>query len=144
VPRNQKAQVDAETRLRERKAVDLVLSGASYEQVAEQCGYTNKGTAWHAVHRLLAREDAEGAEQLRNVQGAQIERLLQANWQYALAGDLKAGQFCLQLLARQARLFGLDKPIQVEITDQDAVNAQIASLSAELGMLAGDAPVPVE
>ena len=41
-----------------------------------QLGYASRGSAWKPEHRLLNRERAEGAAELRAVEGARLDRLL--------------------------------------------------------------------
>lgn len=126
----------AAQREREHKAVQLALAGASYESIAQECGYANKGGAWKAVHRLLARVDEEDAERLREVEGARLDRLQAAHWPAALRGDVKAAAICLRILERRARLFGLDAPLVADVTIRDEVDEQIRALAAELAAAA--------
>lgn len=134
------AQEVAEVQQRERRAVELALAGHTYNEIAEQCGYASRSGAWDAVHRLLGREAAASADQLRNQDGARIERLILTHWQDAIAGDVKATDVILRLLARKARLFGLDAPLVADVTVRNEVDEQIRQLAAELEAKASAAP----
>ena len=133
----QSAQELTEQREREHNAVQLALAGASYDAIAQQCGYESRSGAWKAVHRLLARVEAEDAEAIRTVEGARLDRLQTAHWPAAVRGDVKASSFVLRVMERRARLFGLDAPVQVDATVRDATTAEIARLAEELGITPG-------
>lgn len=130
-------------RKREHDAVQLALAGATYQQIADQLGYTNRGNAWRTVQRVLARVDAEDAAALRTVEGGRLDRMQTAVWGQALKGDVKAVNAVLRIMDRRARLFGLDAPMQVEITQRDEIAAQIKALADELNS-DPSAPIPVE
>lgn len=134
------AHDSTEVKQREKKAVDLALAGHTFDEIADQCGYSSRSGAWQAVQRLLSREAAASADQLRAVDGQRIERLILAHWGRAVNGDVKATDTVLRLLARKARLFGLDAPLVADVTIRNEVDEQIRQLAAELEAKASAAP----
>lgn len=105
-------------RQREQLAVELRIAGATYSQIAEQLGCSRTG-AFYAVKRALdrlAKETSDKTEQMRALFQARIERLIASYWLPAVSGDLRAAQFVLSLIEREARLFGLDAPTQVQVS----------------------------
>jgi hypothetical protein len=66
------------------------------------------------VHQII-REQLADADQQRglltdeafSIHQERLERLLAANWEAAMAGDLKASEFCRRLLEQQSKFYGL-------------------------------------
>lgn len=132
------------TRLKDMQALDLHMAGVTFERIAEQLGYANRGNAWRSVHRLLDRQEAEGADQLRAVEGARLDRLLVAIWPTAIKGDLKAQAECRRNRESYRRLFGLDAPVKIDARISDATDSAIAELAAQLGLETGPVQIPAE
>lgn len=97
------------------KALDLRISGNSWATVANQLGYKDESGARHAATRLLDRTDHELADEFRSIEGARLQKLLSAYWQKALDGDLDSAVYCLRVIDRRAKLFGLDMPVRVAV-----------------------------
>lgn len=100
----------AATRERERRAVELAISGASLDQIAQEVGYADKSGAWKAIRRTLDRQEAAAVTELRALENARLDRLQSAWWDKALGGDDKAAQIVLRVFERRAKLNGLDQP----------------------------------
>jgi hypothetical protein len=101
------------------QALELRMGGASYSQIAQALGMSNKGTAHDAVRRALREDDERVAplrDQYRTLSLARYERLLRTWWPRAVADDLDAAKYVNTLLEREARLLGLDAPKQVQIS----------------------------
>lgn len=84
----------------------------------------------------MAREAERGAvgRELYLTQALlRVERLINALWSRALLGDTKAVAEIRQLLERQSKYLGLDKPVRFEVTD--AMDAEIEALVADLAAL---------
>ncbi len=148
----------AESLERANAALALRRSGHSYDEIAKELGYSQKGPAQKAVMRALRSVAAEDAKELRELQGqrldelyrrafAEVERNHYAHGMGRLvkgphgepvedAGPkLAAIRTCCALLERQARLFGLDEPAKrvVEVVTEDLITAKIRELEAQLG-----------
>lgn len=131
-PRNQKTRPkQLKARLRDAEAVELRLAGKVYREIAEELGYADAGEAYHAVQRSIARVEAEGVEQLREVEQARLEKLHGAFWGDAVAGDGKAADRALRISERRSRLMGLDGPVKVEHSEvEDNRKGFIVALQA--------------
>jgi hypothetical protein len=93
---------------RKRRALELRRAGASYEQIADQIGYANRGGAHKAVTSALKTAVQEQADELRTLECERLDRLLLAVWKAAIDGDLKAIDRALRIQEQRARLLGLN------------------------------------
>jgi len=108
-----------------RAAVGLRLAGASYGEIAEVLGYSTAVQAREAIEQDLALEASEeGRDQLRDMEGERILKLLKPVWVKATnARDpehLAAVKVALALIDRRIRLFGLDAPQEVIVYNPSA------------------------
>ncbi|MGO4341552.1 helix-turn-helix domain-containing protein [Pedococcus sp. 2YAF34] len=93
---------------RRTRAIELRAQGLTYEQIAEELGYANRGTVCRIVGDALATQQAEAIEDLRFVQRQRLDALQVALWDTAMAGDVKAAQAILAIVLARVRLLGLD------------------------------------
>ncbi len=128
----------ASQRDKEHQAVQRALAGDSYEQIAAAVGYTNRGTAYTAVRRVLERREVEDAAQLRTLEGARLDRLQAAHWDLALAGDPKAATVVLRIFERRAKLFGLDAPVQHVMAEGEGVQPSAEQVQTLRDLLAAE------
>lgn len=133
-----KAQ-QAKTAQRRAQAIALRLAGLDFDTIAERLDYASRGAAtkdfWRAVeaNRL---EEKQAVDNLREVEGARLDRLQAAVWSKAVKGDLKAVETVIKLIAQRSRLFGLDAPVRAEISGPDGGAVPLgASSLAELNQL---------
>jgi len=104
-----------EIALKHDKAVELRRRGKNLDQIAQELGYANRSGARKAVLAGLARHGVEDADELRRVQSARLEELVETLWDRALTGEEKAVGMLLSVFTRQAKLLGLDRPSLVEV-----------------------------
>lgn len=107
---------------RREKAIQLRLAGATFDQIAEQCGFTDRSSAYAAVRRGVQRIGREQAEELFDVDNARLDRLLMAVWPKAMQGDLAAVDRVLAIMQRRARMLGYDGvgiTMQTQVTTDD-------------------------
>jgi hypothetical protein len=122
---------------RRSKAVQLRLAGVDYERIAQQLEYKSRQQAREDVHRAYVQATAEvreSVEELRNQDLERLARLQAAFWGAALQGDPKAGEMILKILARRAKLMGMDSALKVEITTIDQIDAEIQQLREKLAL----------
>jgi hypothetical protein len=103
---------------RMREALDLRAAGTPYSEIADELGVA-LSMAFELVARGVERLTGEGVRNgdlARQMQLVRLDALLHARWQQALDGDARAGDLCMKILERQARLLGLDGPMKVDIT----------------------------
>jgi hypothetical protein len=139
-------QAQLEEAEKEKKAVAAILRGMTYDQAAKSAGYTDRSGAWKAVQRALSRsatELAANADALRALEVARLDRMLLELSTIALAAttplDMKLRYLegMRRNVESRAKLLNLYAPLQVEVFTNDALDAQIRQLSAQLGL-----PVP--
>ena len=104
---NPKAIAQAE---RVRSAIELRKAGASYQQIADQLGYSDPSGAYRAVSRGLNSLVKEPAEELRTVQYERLNHMLIALWPRVQQGELSAMDRALGIMDRMSRLFGIEAP----------------------------------
>jgi len=106
--------------------VALLLSGASYTDIAKMAGYRDAKTARLAVEAVLANtaDSPEAIDQLRVIQDRRYKRLLQSVMGKAVdpkdAEHLAYNARALAIVDRISKLHGVDAPQQVTITPTDA------------------------
>lgn len=107
--------------VREMQAVELMLAGADYSEVARGIGLTASG-ARQLVLRVMNRWKDEHEEKiglLREMEAKRMDRLYMAL--YAQATDtknpnLQASAQAVRIAERKAKLLGLDVPQQFEVS----------------------------
>lgn len=112
-----KAQ-QAITAKRRAECIQLRLAGVDWETIAERLKYASRGAACEDFRRALeaTRADvAAAAEDAREIEAARLDRLQAGFWAKAIKGDKQAGEMVLRILARRARMLGLDSPAQVAV-----------------------------
>lgn len=116
---------------KQHKVLVLRAAGASYEEIAKAVGYANRQNARAACLAALNAQVHEAVDSLRNLEGARLDRLQRAIWSAALSGDLNAMDRVLRIMDARARLYGLNAPTKLEITDE--IDREIQMLAASLG-----------
>src|SRR4051794_14053932 len=75
---------------RRTKAIQLRTQGWTYEAIAQQLGYANRGTAFAVVRKALDTHEAEEVERHRSLEAARLDRLQASLWGRAMTGDVAA------------------------------------------------------
>ena len=119
VPKGRERRVDRRIKTADRtaRALELRRSGATYEEIAQACGYRSRSEAFQSIQRALSRVIEEPAQALREIEGQRLDAMQQAIWDKAMTGDLPAIDRMLRLMERRAKLFGLDTPTKIAPTD---------------------------
>lgn len=126
-------------RIREVRALELRMAGATFAAIAQSLGYSHRKSAQRAVERAMRAEVdaiAPDREAFITMHVMRTERLIRAHWTNASKGDTAATETIRRLLERQAKLLGLDKPVRFEVTD--AMDAEIEGLLADMERLAAE------
>lgn len=120
---NQNSQI---TRARDRKAnaaIQLRIAGASWDEIAQSLGFPTPRAALVATERALEKElkTEENQAQMRSLAGKRLERLLRGVWTKAIDPShpehLLAVDKARQLVDRHAKLYGLDAPTEVVVSN---------------------------
>jgi hypothetical protein len=104
---------------RRRDALRLREAGAGYDEIARLL-HCSRATAMHHVQRALKDAQKDPAELLLKLELSRLDRQQRNVWSRALAGDLAAADRCLQIMARRAKLLGLDMPSRHEVHERGA------------------------
>lgn len=121
---------------RKRRAVELALSGWSYDAIAEDVGYRNRGTAWHVVMKALQENLVDDLEHYRTLELARLDSLLASHWEDAtIKRSTRSADLCLKVIAQQSKLLALETQ---QVTVQTAPTiVQGASYVDSLKVIAG-------
>ena len=92
---------------RKAKAVELAVEGHTYDTIAREVGFANRGTAHRVVRKALDEQVAENVQQLRETEVARLDALQAAIWPAAMAGHVDAVQQVLAIIDKRAKLLGL-------------------------------------
>lgn len=102
-----------------RQAVELRKAGATFEEIAQAVGYSNKGTAYRAVEQALKDAVREPARELIELEVQRLDLLLRAIWPQVARGHLGAVDRALRVAERRSRLLGLDAAQQIQHSGPD-------------------------
>src|ERR1035437_476859 len=69
---------------RRARAVELRIAGVTYEGIAAELGYANRGTVYRVVSEALKKQTVEAVEQLRSLEVERLDTLQHAVWQRAM------------------------------------------------------------
>lgn len=72
------------------KALNLRMSGATYDEIAKAVGYASAATAGQAIRDELSKVTTESAEQLRTIQYQRLNTMLLIIQPQVMSGDLRA------------------------------------------------------
>lgn len=97
-------------------ALEYRKMGYTYAQIAEALGYKSPQGAHEAVKSALLKIIKEPAQDVLALEVERLDALFSKPYQNALAGDLQALGACLSVMARKARLLGLDAPVRQEVS----------------------------
>jgi orotate phosphoribosyltransferase-like protein len=90
------------------RAVELKTAGYTYAQVADELGYSSRGTAYNIVAKALREQTAEAVADLRDLENARLDALQVALWDAAMAGDINAAVVIVKIVKARVHLNGLD------------------------------------
>jgi orotate phosphoribosyltransferase-like protein len=90
------------------RAVDCRTAGYTYSQVADELGYTSRGTAYNVVAKALREQTAEAVACLRDLENARLDTLQLALWDAAMTGDIKAVVAVVKIVQARVHLNGLE------------------------------------
>ena len=118
---------------KESRAVSLYGEGGSYEEISEQLGYANRGSAWKAVDRGLRAQRDLRADDYLQTQITRYEAVLAMWWDRATAGhNAKAANVVLRALERLDRVLRLTEGEHTVSQESIVVSADPAAYSRQL------------
>jgi hypothetical protein len=109
------------TAQRRERILSLRLAGLTYAQIGSQVGVSKQ--AAHANVRKVLDELAQwnrgATECLRALESERLDALARGIWVKAIGGDVQCIDRMLAIMARRAKLFGLDAPTKIAPTTPD-------------------------
>src|SRR5664279_3495512 len=92
------------------RALTLVRAGHSYDEIAADLGYANRGSAYRLTQNALKATVDRIAEDHLGYELARLDALQVPHWDAATSGlDFKAAHLVLKILDARVRLLGLDR-----------------------------------
>ena len=119
---------------RQRRALQMRKSGATFEAIARAVGYSNESGARKAINTALKKLILEPADELRKLECERLDVMLHSLWPDVLQGKPRSIEVALKVMDRRAALLGLDAPKQVE--DHRIVSMQVMAdqIAEETGL----------
>lgn len=96
------------------KALHYRKMGLTYAEIADRLGMGSPQAAWNAVESALKRTLQEPADVVRKLELGRLDAMFIPVYINACRGDLAALSAALNIMARRARLLGLDAPVRTE------------------------------
>jgi len=96
---------------RKARAVELAIEGRTYDQIAAEVGYANRGTAYKVVQQALRTRTLAAVDELRCLEVDRLDALQASLWPDAMAGDVSAVQAIAKIVLQRCRLLGLLEPV---------------------------------
>lgn len=91
---------------RRARAIELRAQGWTYEDIARDLGYANRGTVCHIVSDALRARTDQAVDTLRSLEAQRLDALQVALWDKAMAGDVNAAQAAIRIIVSRCRLLG--------------------------------------
>jgi hypothetical protein len=95
---------------RRARAIELRTAGLTYDQIAIELGYANRGTVYRVVSEALRTQTLEAVGELRSLEVERLNSLQSAMWQKAMDGDVPSAMAVVRCIMSRCRLLGLDGP----------------------------------
>jgi len=108
--------LDSELKAKDRKlsALELRLSGETFNSIAEKLGYASMSGAYKAVQAALKKTLQQPADEVRKMEVERLDVLLSAMWPHRHKPEYL--DRILRVMERRAKLLGLDAAIKQDIT----------------------------
>ena len=97
---------------RHARAIQLATEGRTYQEIADELGYANRGTVHHIVHDALTRDRKDAVENHQQLELARLDALQVALWDKAMAGDVEAAREVRAVIMARCRLLGLGEGLK--------------------------------
>ena len=96
------------------RAMEMRKAGLPYSRIAKELGYSDESGPYRAVKGILDKQRQELAVDVRELELARLEDMLQAIWAAVQQGDMAAIDRVLRIQERRAKFLGLDGPVKLE------------------------------
>lgn len=92
------------------RRTELKTAGLTYEPIAVELGYANRGIVFRLVTETRKAHLDEAVEQLHSLEVARLDQLQLGGWQKAMEGDVHAATVASRVIMTRCRLLGLEGP----------------------------------
>jgi len=92
------------------RAIQLKLQGLTYQQIADELGYTSRGTVYKIIKTAQAAQLTGAVEEHLDIEVSRLNALQAAVWPAAMSGDLQALVVAARIIDARCRLLGLIGP----------------------------------
>ncbi len=118
---SQQAPGKVRTAFLERECLRLRMEGLSHRAIARELGVAPSTAYKRVQHALqdLNRGNAAQAAELRDLEILRLDELQEAVWEKAVDGDLHALDRVLAIMARRAKLLGIEAPVKTKEPEVD-------------------------
>jgi len=89
------------------RAIQLKLQSLTYQQIADELGYTSRGTVYKIIKTAQVAQLTGAVEEHLDIEVSRLNALQAAVWPAAMAGDLQALVMAARLIEARCRLLGL-------------------------------------
>jgi Homeodomain-like domain len=113
---------------RRARAIELRAAGLTYQQIAAELGYANRGTVCRIVSDALNSQTVEAVDELRSLEVARLDTLQLALWPAATEGDVQAVSTITRIIMARSRLLGLQGrgPLKADPRTRTVVDPSLA------------------
>lgn len=122
---------------RERRPKVLVyrMSGGSTRDIAAKLNvsHTTIRNDLNALYLEFAEKEADLTAELRALESQRLDKLQSAVWVQALTGHPDSVRTVLSIMERRARIFGLDRPVQLRALVETGVRSELDAALQRLG-----------
>lgn len=122
---------------RENRALLLHCSGLTYEEIATEMGMSTSGVH-HAVTRALRKRSLEGDEALAELRARHSEILrmvIRGQMPAVVKGNARAGEVVVKALEREAKMYGADAVVKLDVKVTERLQAEIDELVSQMESL---------
>jgi AraC-like DNA-binding protein len=111
------------SREKQRKALELRKGGATYDQIADACGYSDPSGARKAVVAAFGELIQEPATEVKSLQVERLNHMLLVLWPKINQGDERAIDTSLRIMDKMDRLMGTEaaSTVDVNVHQQGAI-----------------------
>ena len=95
---------------RRARAVELRTAGRTYDRIAAELGYANRGTVYRVVAEALKAQTMDAVGELRSLEVERLDHVQLAMWQKAMDGDVPSAIAVVRCIMARCRLLGLEGP----------------------------------
>ena len=136
---------------RQQRALELRMAGRTWQEIADNLGYTNHTGAIAAVKTALAKTLQEPSAHYRALTLARLSKIIQVHWPLMLQADPTSTRLCLQAIKDMRDLLGLDSPTKHEYSGpdggpirQEVLTLDVADIAEAISVLNNAGAVRVE